>query len=153
MPKLLRTTEPSDWDAIDNACRKLLVNPKLWTKQIDYNKVTYFIKNKNTNVHSTIIADTYMLIWQIGCPWYSSASFFEELLLVRIYKDGVGTMKDVHTAIDYLCASFNVAGAIIGTSLAKNDAATARMYKQGGFEQFAIGMYKESKDFKNERFK
>lgn len=143
--QLLRKVASKDYEAIDIAYDSLQKNTKQWLHYIDVPKARIVCRGQHPTIASVVVAETYLLVFHVVVPWFSSDSFLEELMLLKIYKNGVG-FKQVHRAIDYLCTSLKLSGAMTGTALSTNDEALARMYERDGFQKSLIGLFKETNE-------
>jgi hypothetical protein len=145
MTSLVRFLTEDDHQAFKDAVRKNIKKcgtKKLWLRHIDWGKGEKYLLSEDHGLSSVVIADTYVLIFNTFIPWYSSKEFFQELFLIKIYDD-VGTMKDVNDAIDYICRSLNLVGAMVGTAFAKSDKALIYHFEKNGFKQVATNLYKD----------
>lgn len=90
--------------------------------------------------HAYIVGG-YLVVYEIGTPWYSKELFLHELLVLRLYRQG-----DFRVVPTFLASEAREAGAVVacaGTALALSDRALASLYHRSGFKTEALSLTKE----------
>lgn len=82
-------------------------------------------------VQSVILDNGLLLVYSVGSPWYSAKVILAEEMVLRIGEGG--TFNDLCSLLDDLADEYNVACTVVGTALARNDRAVARLYEHNGF--------------------
>lgn len=117
---------------------------KKWIALIDSSRIEATLKNLNPNIHAVIVEDTYLLLFAVISPWFTSKTLIDEKLIFRLL-DGPGKFSDVVKALEHIAESTNSAGIMVGTALAPKDNVMVRMFQKAGFELSQAGLFKETK--------
>lgn len=91
--------------------------------------------------HAYIVADSFLVVFDVSQPWYSKDVFLHELLVLRLMGSA-----DFQVVTDFLEASAREAGASMvaaGTALARSDRALASLYSKQGYVEAALALVKE----------
>lgn len=86
----------------------------------------------NQHVHSVILDDQYLLVYDVGSMWHTPRVMLQELMLLRI-KHGNSSMKDVVDLLDDLAVISHADTILVGGALAAKPKALARLYQRYGF--------------------
>lgn len=141
---LARKLRPDDYPlihaALNDLCQRLKANPsKAMYRFLD---AEVAIRSVFAFDHAYIVAETYLVVFDLSTPWYSLELFLHELLVLRLTGGaGFGVVPE------FLSKSASEAGAKLaaaGTALAKSDAALASLYQRYGFVEAARTLVKET---------
>lgn len=91
--------------------------------------------------HAYIVGN-YLVVYEIGQPWYSSKTFLHEMLVLNLSP----TRADFSVVPEFLEQRGREAGVsavIVGTALARHDKALASLYSRHGFNTEALTLTKE----------
>lgn len=114
-----------------------------WTEHVD---VFYaFAQVLQGRLNAVVVEDTYVLVYNLGSPWYSPATFLEECLVLRVY-DGDADFSAVTQALEGLAKHHGAKAIASATALAKSDRALSRMYQRAGFIPIGTRLYKAIKE-------
>lgn len=113
---------------------------KLWYKYMDTEAVIRWIYTNDT----AYIVGNFLVVYQIGSPWYADNStlFLNELLVLRLVRGG--SFQIVPKFLTDKALEAGAAVAVVGTALAKSDAALASIYGRSGFAAEATTLIKET---------
>lgn len=93
-------------------------------------------------VNVVIVDEAYLLFYRIGSPWYNAALLdFYELGVFRV--SGKGSFRAVVKAMQDIAEEAGAGRVVVGTSLASDHEALARLYRRHGFVDNAKVLYKE----------
>jgi len=92
-----------------------------------------------------IVEETYLIMADCGSAWYADEGdkALVEMLVLKVYPQGPGKFNDVTRAFTALARVVGARAICVGTALAVNNRALARMYIREGFEASAVELYKE----------
>lgn len=93
------------------------------------------------SANAYIVADTYLVVYQVGTPWFTNKVFLSEQLVLKL-----GGNATFAVVTEFLTRHGREAGAVLaeaGTALARSDAALASLYQDGGFTPACIALTKE----------
>jgi hypothetical protein len=91
--------------------------------------------------HAYVVEESYLVVYELGIPWYSSSLFLSEQLVLQL-----SSKSDFSVVTRFLEQAGREAGAALaeaGTALAKHDAALASLYEEAGFIKAAFALTKE----------
>jgi hypothetical protein len=83
-------------------------------------------------VPSLILDEAYLVVYQVGSPWYSDRVFLQENLVLRIGKGSA--FAYVCDLLDDLAEQHNANDILVGGALSKYPRALTRLYKSRGYE-------------------
>jgi len=95
--------------------------------------------------HAYIVADTYLVVYDISAPWFAKPqdTVLGELLVLRLAASGDTGFSVVPAFLEARAREAGCRLAVVGTALAKADAALASLYQRHGFKAEAITLVKE----------
>lgn len=141
-PSARRLTQ-ADYGLVQAALNDLVCNLRA-----DGRKAVYAILDVPTTLrslyafdHAYIVEDSFLVVYDVGAPWYSQDAILSELLVLRLLPGSSFT-----AVADFLTNAAREAGAklaAVGTALAKSDAALASLYSKNGFTEAARSLVKE----------
>lgn len=111
---------------------------KVWTKFIEADEVLDYISETD---YAYIVEDTFLVIYEIGSPWYTTARFLNEKLVLAL-KPG-GNFTDVTDFLEERRRAEDAVLTVVGTALAISDRALVRLYSREGFTGEVITLVKE----------
>lgn len=85
--------------------------------------------------------DGYLVVFDVGKPWYSSSTILHELLVVRVGPGG--TLAGVAQFFRDKARELGADLIAVGTAFAKSDRALSRLYQAEGFKPEAITLTME----------
>jgi len=89
-----------------------------------------------------IVDECYLVIYEIFTPWYSDRPVLAEQLVLQLRQGG--DFSVIPAFLEKAASEQGACMAVVGTMLARSDAALAAMYQQGGFKADAITLSKET---------
>lgn len=112
-----------------------------WYRAVDTALVAERIRNGS--VRHLLIDETYVLVYDVGSPWYSREVMIEEMLVVRL-ATGTGTIDGVVSVLVALAAVHGAQGIAAGNSLARYPRALERLYTRRGFQASGTTFYRRT---------
>lgn len=110
---------------------------KPWYKHVDLRRVLTSILEGDS---MSALVDGFLVIYDVGVPWYSPERMLEEVMVLRVYPGG-----DFFNVPKFLEAKAKVHGCTmvsVGTALARSDAALIKLYEQAGYNVAAVQLTK-----------
>jgi hypothetical protein len=89
-----------------------------------------------------VIVDSYLVVYEVGSPWYVTAPLLLEQLVLRL-DPTPGNYSSVLNALDALATHHKCVGVVAGNSVGRR--ALTRAYERGGYTVAAIQLIKEKK--------
>ena len=130
-------------DAIESALRTyhsriLRCTNKVWFAHVDVDRVLNLIL---TGEVKAALVEGFLILYEVGVPWYSEHSLvLSEMMVLRVTPGGDFQVvpqflesKGRFYGCDFVC---------VGTALAHNDLALARMYERSGYHVEAMQLIK-----------
>lgn len=117
--------------------------PKSWAEHIDAFRCLDQIMTGV--VDAVIVEETYLLVYDVGAPWYSKDIILAEMLVLKVYEGGA-RFHHLAEALEQLARENEATAITVGTALAQSDAALSRLYKRHGFQIEAYSLYKPIKE-------
>lgn len=112
-----------------------------WYRAVDTALVAERIRNGS--VRHFLVDETYVLVYDVGSPWYSWETMIEEMLVVRL-ATGTGTIDGVVSVLVALAAVHGAQGIVVGNSLARYPRALERLYTRHGFQASGTTFYRRT---------
>lgn len=136
-----RVAGGSDWFIVAEALHRIaqctLAPTKLMHRDVDWLKAYNYL----TTIEGVYIVGGYLVVYEVGTPWYSNASILSELLIVRVGRGG--TIKGVAQFLRKRAKALGADFIAVGTAFAKSDPALSRLYQAQGFTPEAITLTSE----------
>ena len=143
----IRQVEPRDYPAIDAAIAKPFWGGerKDWLSHPDPEKVKQTLKGK-TDKNSLIIEETYLVVLNVGVPWFAepSAAVLQELLVLRLYPEGKASFYCVPKALKQIAKTWRFVGIAAGAALSDRPETILKLYQRAGFNLQAPSVYWEN---------
>jgi len=141
----LRPLSRKDHDQVEHALRTAVSSAgtsKQWFASIDLTKALQEIFSGKYLVY--IVEETYLVMADLGTAWFAAEDHkvLAEMLVLRVYPHGPGKFHDIPRALAALGRAVGARAIVVGTALAVNNRALARMYTREGFEPSATELYK-----------
>jgi hypothetical protein len=112
---------------------------KAWTELIDPDHVTALILERRVE---SFVYRGYLIVFDIGAPWYSpDKKVLEEMLVARL-DPTPGRIRDVVSALSAVAHANGCVGIAVGNALTF-DGRLARVYERFGFNPEALSLYKD----------
>jgi len=136
----IRDREPIRKAVYDTVAR--VGNQKQWFRTIDPEAVLRTIYSGEYYVY--IVEDTYLVMADCGSAWFADEGdkTLAEMLVLKVYPQGPGKFSDIPRALTALARAVGARAICVGTALAVNNRALARLYTREGFEASAVELYK-----------
>lgn len=84
-------------------------------------------------IPSLVLDEAFVLVYNVGSPWYSDRVFLQECMVLRI---GQGSsFSAVCDLLDDLADEHNANDILVGSALAKHPEALSRMYQRHGYKE------------------
>lgn len=135
-----RRIDRRDYPLIESALREAVeaaANRKAWAKGVSLPKALRSIYEFH---HAYIVADAYLVVFEIGTPWHSTTTFLHELLVLRL---APGDFSRVPAFLEAQAREAGCDYVLAGTALAKSDRALASLYARHGFQPEGVSLTKE----------
>ena len=143
----IRQVDPRDFPAIDAAISKPFWGGvrKNWLSHPDPEKVEQTLKGK-TDKNSLIIEETYLVVLNVGVPWFAkpSAEVLQELLVLRLYPEGKASFYCVPKALKQIAKKWGFVGIAAGAALSDRPETILKLYQRAGFNLQSPSVYWEN---------
>lgn len=116
----IQTAIEANLVSVREATVALLGNPALTTKKIVHHLVD-----------SVIVDNAYLVVYEVGTPWYADKECLHELMVLKI-GDG-SSFQAVTDLLDDLAWEFDVTLTVVGTAFSRAPKALARLYSRHGY--------------------
>lgn len=138
--KSVRKLEKGDFPLINQAIveRRWERYSKEWTALIDPRMVRAACFGEHPTIKARVLFDTYLFLYQVVVPWYTTKPILEESLLFLINKVQKGNFHDVVQAMKEIAAKNQCHMISVGTAMA-DDRIYGRLLERNGFTQQARG--------------
>lgn len=137
---LSRALTVGELEIVERIAKQLpMVKP--WMKHISSEAVIQSIMTGE--VSAAVLAEKYLFIFDVNTAWLTFEPILTELSLVVMYPDAPATFADAILGIEQLARERGAVGISVGTSIAANDEALAKLYESQGFTRIAIDLFKE----------
>lgn len=117
---------------------------KTWMKDLDeerFSETLYAIFSEDY-IFAKVVEETFLVIYQLICPWYSdNVVYLEECLVLRLYNNPV-KFDVVIDYFDEMAKLHGCRGIFVATDMAKDDKKLSEKYENGGFKKESIKLYK-----------
>lgn len=104
---------------------------KVWFKFVDVDHVLTLITSGEANAF--IVDNSYLVVVDVGIPWYSKSVILVEEQMVLKLLDGGAPFTSVTDFLHLVGEQHKAAAMVAGTALAPVDEAVARLYQRQGF--------------------
>lgn len=88
----------------------------------------------------SVICDGYLVVYDVGAPWYSSTPLLLEEMVCRLGSKP-GNFRTVIATLERLAVLHSCKAIICGNAIGRRSLTTA--YSRGGFKTIAVQIYKE----------
>jgi len=142
----IRPIQDKDQEPIRKAAYDTLAklgHHKQWFRSIDPEAALRTIYSGK--YYTYIVEETYLVMADCGSAWFAGEGdkILAEMLVLKVYPQGPGKFSDIPRALTALARAVGARAVCVGTALAVNNRALARMYTREGFEPSAVELYKE----------
>lgn len=87
-------------------------------------------------LRSVIVDNAYLIVYDVGCTWYSDRLYLQEQMVLRLSPGSNFTA--VCLTLEYLREQHQCQDIFVGGALAFSARALTRLYQRAGFEQLTI---------------
>ena len=112
---------------ISLACARV---PDAWIVKLADQKYAA-MKIAGGHIPAVIIDEAFLVVYNVGSPWYAERTFLQELMVLRV---GPGSSFDaVCDILEDLANEHDATEIIVGSALARHPRALSRMYQRRGY--------------------
>jgi len=65
--------------------------------------------------HARFVGD-YLILFDVGCDWYSAKLILFEQIIIRVYREGQATLDDAIAVLDRIAAEYSCSAIAVGDS-------------------------------------
>lgn len=130
-PSRIRKTNILDYDLI--CCQLNKAHDAIPDKEVGRGSNAHETTTRivNQEVDSIILDEAYLLVYNVGEPWYANKTYVQELLVLKL-RDGK-SFSVIPDMLDDLMYLHQADAIIVGGALTPRAAALSRLYRRHGF--------------------
>lgn len=130
------------WSAVERALNRAkdsaLAAGKAWPRMADAAHVAQALQ---AGRHKWVAYQGYLIVFDVGSPWYAPDALVLQEMLVLRYEDGPGNFRHVIAMLQALAEENGCVGISAGTALT-TDPRLTRVYQRLGFQVEAQSLFR-----------